>query len=139
MPVRPVLPLLVWTLFVWSSRIRNIWGDDDLSTTGQLIRTGIAVVFLSFAVVVGWGLWRRRGSAPSRRDRLVLGAFIVWTVGFWLVRGIGIIVDDHDAGFTVIHTILMVVSIAIAALAARALQAPAATGGPDRTPVTASP
>ena len=39
---------------------------------------------------------------------------VVWTVGFWLVRGGGILLDDHDAAFTVIHTALMVVSIVLA-------------------------
>jgi hypothetical protein len=48
---------------------------------------------------------------------------IIWTVGFWLVRGIGIMVDDHTLGFTVVHTVLMVISIGLAVIASRALNA----------------
>ena len=36
------------------------------------------------------------------------------SVGFWFVRGVGIIADDHTLGFTVVHTVLMVVSIGLA-------------------------
>ena len=36
--VVPLVPLLAWTLFVWSSRIRNVWTDEDLTT--DVIRNG---------------------------------------------------------------------------------------------------
>ena len=119
--VKLVGPLVLWTLFVWSSRIRNIWGDDDLSTGGQVLRTGFAVVFLAFAVVMAQRLWVRRGQPLRSSDRAVLAAFVSWSVGFWLVRGIGIIIDDHTTEFTLIHTALMIVSIGIALVAASAL------------------
>lgn len=115
-------PLVVWTVFVWASRIRNIWNDDELSTSGQLLRTVFAVIFLTFAAALVQRLVARRGEPLRRGDRALLLAFVLWTVGFWLVRGIGIIVDDHSFGFTVVHTVLMVVSIAIAGLAASVLR-----------------
>ncbi len=115
-------PLVAWTLFVWVSRIRNIWGDDDLSTGGQWLRTGFAVIFLAFGTAMAVRLVRTRESGLQRSDRILLQAFILWTVGFWLVRGIGIIVDDHEVGFTVIHTILMVISLGLAAQAGRVLR-----------------
>lgn len=118
---RAVVPLIAWTLFVWASRIRNIWTDEDLSTGGQALRTGFAVVFLLLALATGARLWIRRGSGLEQFDRWLIGAFITWTIGFWLVRGIGIIVDDHSAGFTVVHTVLMAISIGLAILARRAL------------------
>ena len=119
---RLVGPLVVWTLLVWSSRIRNIWTDDDLSTGGQLIRTSIAVLFLVFGALLAGVVWRgRSGAAMSRSDQRVLLAAVVWTIGFWLVRGIGIIVDDHTTSFTLIHTALMIASIGLAVLALRAL------------------
>lgn len=115
-------PLLAWTVFVWVSRVRNVWRDEELTTNGQLLRTGYAAVFLVLAGAA-WLVLRR---APRSRpvagvDRRLLVAFLAWTVGFWLVRGIGIIVDDHDTGFTVVHTVLMAVSIALAGIAARSL------------------
>lgn len=120
--VKVVVPILVWTLFVWSSRIRNVWTDDDLSTAGQWLRTGYAVVFLAFAIALVVRLWPRRRDPIGGRDQRLLAVFIAWSVAFWLIRGIGIIVDDHTTSFTVIHTILMVISLFLAALAATAVQ-----------------
>ena len=114
-------PLVLWTLFVWASRIRNIWSDDDLSTGGQVLRTFFAIVFLTFAIVLARRLYVSRGGELSAGDRRVLALFIAWTVGFWLVRGIGIIVDDHAATFTIVHTTLMVISIGIALVASKML------------------
>lgn len=119
-------PLVVWTLLVWSSRIRNIWTDDDLTAGGQVLRTLIAVVFLAFAGALARALWVGRGQGLSGGDRVLLGTFVIWSVGFWLVRGIGIIVDDHTTGFTLIHTALMIASIGIALLAGSALSSTAA-------------
>ena len=47
------------------------------------------------------------GSEMCIRDR-------AWTLGFWVVRGGGILLDDHDAAFKAIHSALMVVSIGLA-------------------------
>lgn len=96
--------LVVWTVVVWVSRFRNVLADDDLSAAGTTWRIVVVVVFVALA---GWVLIDGR--------RLVF--LVVWTVGFWLVRGIGIIIDDHDLGFTLVHTVLMVLSIGIAAWA----------------------
>lgn len=125
-------PLLAWTGFVWTSRIRNIWGNDELTTGGQVQRTVVAVVFLGLAAAVGLAWWRTRGSSFSARDRLVLGVLCLWTIGLWLVQGIGIIVDDHDFAFTAIHTALMVVSVVLAGAALRL----ARPGVADRSPVS---
>ena len=64
-------------------------------------RAGVVVVFVGLALAATTG-------------RLV-GALVWWTVGFWLVRGGGILIDgSYDAGFKLIHTALMVVSISAA-------------------------
>lgn len=116
---RWVLGLVLWTLLVWVSRIRNVWDDDSLDTTGQWVRTGVALVFCVLALAVAAGLRRWRARTPTRVDRRVLTVTVVWTVAFWLVRGVGIILDDHDLGFTLVHTVLMVVSIALALVVQR--------------------
>lgn len=132
--VLPLIPILVWTLFVWSSRIRNVWTDEDLSTGGQWLRTGYAVVFLAFGVALTTMLWRRRPEPLDATGQRVLAVFLAWTVAFWLIRGIGIIVDDHTTSFTVIHTILMIISIGLAGWAATVVErrsissSPAAAG-----------
>ena len=106
----PVLAFLAWTLFVWVGRIRNVFVDDDLSGVGFAWRLGAAVVFVALAVVVF--VARLRG---SRRARLLLATLVVWTIGWWTVRGVGILLDpNHEVGFKVVHTVLMIVSIGLA-------------------------
>ncbi len=103
------------TVVVWIGRIRNVLGDEDLDGTGVAWRLVVAFVFLGLAAgIVVWS---------SRRRRLV-GVLCVWTVGFWLVRSIGMLVDDHDLGFKVVHTVLAIGSIAVAAWAWTQLRGP---------------
>ncbi|MDG2028047.1 MAG: hypothetical protein P8J50_13145 [Acidimicrobiales bacterium] len=104
-----LISLLTWTLLVWTSRIRNVVADDDLTTGGRTWRIAAAVVFIVLALAV-IAVWRR---APGRLTP-VLGVLVAWTCAWWLIRGVGIIVDDHTLGFTIVHTILMVVSIGLA-------------------------
>jgi hypothetical protein len=108
---RLAVPLLLgWTLLVWVSRIRNILDDDGLSGGGRAWRLGAAVVFVVLAAVVFVARRRR-----SRRATALLGGLVVWTVGWWSIRGVGILLDgNHDAGFKLVHTVLMVGSIALA-------------------------
>ena len=110
---RLAVPVLVgWTLFVWLSRVRNVLADDDLSTGDQTWRLAVVVVFVALAAVT-FRAWTRRTERPDLA-RSTLGVLCVWTVAFWLVRGGGIIIDDHTLGFTVVHTVLMAVSIGLA-------------------------
>jgi len=106
----PVLALIGWTLVVWVGRIRNIVADDDLSGLGRAWRLGAAGFFVAMGLVVLLAWWRR-----SSQARVLLGVLAAWTVGWWSVRGIGILLDpNHAAGFKVVHTILMIVSIGLA-------------------------
>ena len=97
----PALTVLVaWTVFLWISRLRNVVGNDELDAWGQTWRIGVVIVFVTLAIL-----------AASGR---AVGVLVWWTVGFWIVRGGGILLDDHDAAFKVVHTALMVVSIGAA-------------------------
>lgn len=108
-PVLPRLVLIGWTLFVWTSRIRNVLADEDLSTTGRTWRIGAAVLFIVLAGAYAISL--RRSVSWGRS---ALAALVLWTVGWWSIRGIGILLDDHPADFKVVHTVLMVISIGLA-------------------------
>src|SRR5262245_51366208 len=109
------LALVGWTLFVWTTRIFNVWGDADLDTGEKLGRTGLALSFTLLALAALAALWR-----GSPRARLVtVGALATWTVAVWVVRDIRIIAADHDLAFTLVHVILGVVSIVLAAWAWR--------------------
>ena len=109
-----VTALVVWTLLVWTTRIRNIWGDDALSDSEKWGRTALALSFTVLAVAVAVALWRRR-------DWVGLAAKVLagWTIGVWVVRSVGIATGDHEASFIAVHLVLAVVSCALAGLAVR--------------------
>ena len=119
-----VVALVAWTFFVWTTRIGNIWRDDDLDTAGKVGRTALALSFTLLALAVVGALWKR----PSglRPAVLALGA---WTLVVWVVRDTSILLGDHDTAFKVVHTVLAVVSIVLAFLAERSVRA-----APDREP-----
>ena len=121
-----VVALVAWTFFVWTTRIGNIWGDDDLDTAGKVGRTALALSFTFLALAVVGALWRR----PSWLRPTVV-ALAVWTTGVWLVRDTSVLFGDHDTSFKIVHTVLAVVSIALSALALRT-PAPARTPEPAR-------
>lgn len=108
------IALVVWTLLVWTTRIRNIWGDHTLTAGEKWGRTGLALSFTALAATVAVALWRRAGW-------LWLSVLVLtgWTVGVWVVRSVGIATGDHSAGFIAVHLLLAVVSIGLSALALR--------------------
>lgn len=119
--LRPALVLAVWTLLVWTTRIRNIWTDEALSTIGQVGRTALAVAFTAFAAGTV-ALWvRARQGATWASAATVVRAFAVWTVGVWVVRATQIALADHDVAFVMVHTLLAVVSIGLSVWAVRSL------------------
>jgi hypothetical protein len=120
----------VWTVLVWLGRVRNIVIDDALDGGGRAWRLLLAALFIGGAVDVLVRLWqnrgrirvRRTGSGAERADvpRLLLRSvalLAVLTIVVWLVRGLGILVGDFDAGFKVVHSLLAVGSIALAVAA----------------------
>lgn len=109
-----VVALVAWTFFVWTTRIGNIWGDDDLDTAGKVGRTALALSFTFLALAVVGALWRRRAWV-----RPAVVALAVWTTGVWLVRDTSILFGDHDTSFKIVHTVLAVVSIVLSGLALR--------------------
>jgi hypothetical protein len=126
------LALVAWTFFVWTTRIANIWRDADLDTGERLGRTGLAASFTLLAIAVLVAMWRR-----ARRGTVVtVGALAAWSTLVWVVRDVRIVTADHDLGFTLVHLVLGVVSVALAALAWREAR-PAAHGaegtGGDRS------
>jgi hypothetical protein len=118
------LALVAWTLFVWTTRIANIWRDEALDGGEKVGRTGLALSFTLLALAVVVTLWRR----VERASLVAVGGLAAWSVVVWVVRDARILVADHEVGFKVVHTVLAVVSIALAALAWReARRVPAAS------------
>jgi hypothetical protein len=131
------LALVGWTFLVWTTRIANIWRDEGLDTGGKLGRTGLALSFTVLAIAVVVAVWRASGWRT-----LAVAVLASWTAGVWVVRGSGILLGDESLGFKAVHTVLAVVSIALAVLAWReaassgSLRPPTAT--PTRRPEPAS-
>jgi hypothetical protein len=110
---RWALAFAAWTVLVWATRIDNIWSDGDLTTAGKLGRTALAISFAAPATLLLVAAWQRRRVVT----RVLTRALGVWTVAVWLVRAGGIVTDDHDTAFVVVHLVLAVVSTALAWMA----------------------
>jgi peptidoglycan/LPS O-acetylase OafA/YrhL len=123
---RAALALVVWTFFVWTTRIGNIWRDEDLETAGKIGRTALALSFTFLAIGVLVGLLRR-----AKWARQAVYALTAWTVAVWAVQGIRILTDDHEVGFKVVHTVLAVVSIALAVVARTEVERDRAISRPE--------
>jgi hypothetical protein len=104
--------LAMWTVLVWTTRIGNIWGDDELTAGEKWGRTGLALSFTVLALAVGHALWHR-----SSWLRAAVGALAAWTVVVWVVRSVGISTGDHEAAFIAVHLVLAAVSLALSAAA----------------------
>jgi hypothetical protein len=105
-----------WTLFVWTTRIGNIWRDDAASTSSKIGSTALAMTFTVLALVVAVVAWRRMWTVLRPAVMGLAG----WTTAVWLVRTVTILAGDRSVGFKVVHGVLAAVSIALAAWAGRA-------------------
>jgi len=114
----------VWTLFVWATRIRTAWTQDDLSAAARAGRVGLALSFTVLGVALLVVAGRSRGRALTRAEALVVQTAAVWTIGVWVVRAVGIALADHEAAFIAVHIVLAVVSVALAVVAVRATTMP---------------
>ena len=132
---------VAWTTYVWVTRITNTWGSGIETTGAKVFSTVLSGVMLAFAVggvVVLVQTWKRPLAVGAAR---FLQVFCGVTVVVWVVRAVQIIASDHDVPFKVVHVVLGVISIALAAAVWRTA-APVAgrrspdrpnTGGPDRS------
>lgn len=130
----PLVALGVLSVVMWTGRIRNIVGDDDLEGIGRFVRLAVAVAFVGFGVAMLVACWVGRQQRNWRRatvlatdgwrvgpgvpswGRTVAQVLIALTVVVWLVQGVGIIIDPHhEVGFKVVHTFLMTGSLVVAA------------------------
>jgi hypothetical protein len=109
---RWVWGLVAWTLFVWVSRIRLLFGDPEETTTSRITGGGTALLFAVCAVILALALLRRPGQVG--RSLLV---FCSASSIYWIVRAGLILGRDHDAGFKVVHSVLALVSIGLAFMA----------------------
>ena len=114
-PRRTALLLAGWTVFVWTTRIRNVLGDDSLDGGAKAGRVALSLSFTALAGLVVW-------AALRHGDRLRPAVLLLagWTVGVWVVRSVGIARGGHSAAFVVVHLVLAAVSIGLCWVAVRA-------------------
>ena len=110
------------TLLVWIIRVYNLFEDNEISNGERVWSLLVSTVFLLGAIAVIKilvGSWRDRNIKKSR----LITAFCIWTVTFWIVRSVGILIADHGAGFKIVHACLAIVFILLALIVTR-LQTP---------------
>lgn len=111
--------LVVWTLAVWGSRVRNILVDDELEGFDRFVSLGIALTLLVAAILVALAL---RSSASWTRP--ALGVLVLVGIARWTIRGpIIVLSDEWEVGFKVVHTVLWLVTVLLSVLAWREHQA----------------
>jgi len=107
---------VVWTTYVWVTRIVNAWGASSTETTGgkvvSTVLSGVMLVLALGGVAVLVQAWRRPLTVGAAR---FLQVFCGVTVVVWVVRSVQIVASDHDVPFKVVHVVLGVISIALAA------------------------
>ena len=107
------------TLLVGIIRGYNLFEDNEISNGERVWSLLVSTVFLLAAIAVIKilvGSWRDRNIKKSR----LITAFCIWTVTFWIVRSVGILIADHGAGFKIVHACLAIVFILLATV--RSLQ-----------------
>ena len=93
------------TLLAWTTRIYNLFEDNEVSNGERIWSLLVASIFLLAAMAVIKilvGSWRDRNIKNSR----LIPAFCIWTVTFWIVRSVGILIAGHEAGFKIVHVLL---------------------------------
>jgi hypothetical protein len=128
----PVLALVGWSAFVWITRINNVLADDDADKPLALALAASVLVLAAASAVV---LVRRRSASTTETDQRLWLAFAGWTVLVWVVRGIEITLSDHNLGFKLVHVMLGVVSVALAAAVVGVVRRERAAGAAAVSPL----
>jgi hypothetical protein len=112
----PVVLFVGWSLYVWATRIVNALGDDQAN---QPVSVALALSVLVPVVMIGAVLVGARARALSATEVRLFEAVAGWTALVWLVRGVEIVLSDHAADFKIVHVLLGVVSVVLAAATVR--------------------
>jgi len=100
------------TLFVWTTRIRNLYApDNDVVGAAKAATLAMSVVMLVLGVAVAVLAVRPTSTVVQQR---VVGVAAALTTVVWLVRGTSIALGDRGAAFVAVHLVLAVGSVAVA-------------------------
>lgn len=107
--------LVVWTVGIWGSRVRNILNDDDLAGTERAASLAVAVFLVAAAVAVGFSLLGK-----LRWHGQALGLLVLAGIARFTIRGVAILASSEwEIGFKVVHTVLWIVTVILSLAAAR--------------------
>ena len=119
--VWPVVFFTLWTLFVWLNRISNALRNDGLSAGSKSFSVALSVSVVALALAAAAMAVRGWSRPWSRSEALVLKVAAGWTTLLWLFLVPKILIDGRPAGFTgnlaafkAVHSVLGVISIALA-------------------------
>lgn len=118
---RPVALFCAVTLFIWGNRIWLAWTNPDDTVAEKLVWSTPITLFVLAAVVIG-GLLLTGADRRGRGFVRAVTAFAAGTTVYWAVRIPMILLADHPVGFEVVHTVLAVVSVALAVTAWRSVR-----------------
>lgn len=105
--------LVVWTLGIWGSRMRNIQADTELVGSERDVAFAVAVTFLASAALTGVALLRHASWYLTPLLVLVIVGIVRWTI-----RGPAILLSDEwELAFKVVHTVLWLVTVALSIFA----------------------
>jgi hypothetical protein len=99
---RASLVLAGWSVFVWITRIKNADGDVGV--------TIYASALVAVAIVVALLAWKRHPQL-----RVAAGVLAAITAVIWAIRLPSILLNEHPAGFKVVHAALGIVSWGLSA------------------------
>ena len=106
------LPLAIWTLLLWTSRIKNILQNSDLTYVAVSVRVLVALIFLVLALLTV------RSSLRKKENQVWLTTLCLWSLVYWPVRGGLILIDSQSSiGFKTVHTALMTITLGLVAVA----------------------
>ena len=108
----PVAVFVLWSVYVWVTRIVNALGDD---TANKPLAVVLALTVLAPALATGVVLVRARERLLVDAEARLWRAFAGWSALVWLVRGAEIAVSDHELAFKVVHVAIGAVSVGLAA------------------------
>lgn len=113
----PVVAFILWTGYVWTTRILNAWTSSEETVTAKVISTVVATALLLGTVALAGILVRARHRALLGSEVRVARGMAVATVVVWAVRVPQILLDgDHGVPFKVVHVLLAGLSLVLAAL-----------------------
>ena len=107
--------LVLWTVGIWGSRLRNIIADDELVGFELVTSVAVAVFLIAAAGAVGISMvkdltWHGRA----------LGVLVIAGIARFTTRGIAILASSEwDTGFKIVHTVLWAITVTLSVLAAR--------------------